>query len=480
MRLVRLESEDDFDGWRIAARTLAGEGVLPSEIVWQVGEQAFDLFASEAGDIGAGSPVATAPLRVSRQFLELARDASLHSEPERFSLLYILLLRLLDQPQALQDAADPLVRRIEGLARNVRRDSHKMHAFVRFRELAEDGGTRFVAWFEPEHHILRANAQFFVDRFTNMRWSILTPRGSLHWDGVALAEGPPATRADAPGDDPVEAVWKAYYSAIFNPARVMPRAMLKEMPRKYWKNMPETALVPQLIAGARKRELAMMEQAANMPSPRQGAPGHAAVQGPEALELLAEEAAACRRCPLWKPATRTVFGEGPHDAEIMIVGEQPGDQEDLAGRVFVGPAGAVFDRAMAEAGIDRKRSYVTNAVKHFKFEPRGKRRIHARPNSGEIEACRWWVDQERAIVRPRLVIAMGATAARSLTGRAVTVGQERGRAITLPDGTPCWITVHPSYLLRLPSEADADAEFTRYVDDLRKAAQSLASAAEGV
>ncbi|GFE77011.1 UdgX family uracil-DNA binding protein [Novosphingobium sp. TCA1] len=473
MRVVRLDREDDFDGWRSAARSLAGEGVAPEDIVWQIGDRAADLFADEslgAPPIASARPGASAaPLRVSRQLLELARYAALHSEPERFSLLYILLLRLLDQPQALQDAADPLMRRIEGLARNVRRDSHKMHAFVRFRELADDGGKRFVAWFEPDHHILRANAGFFVDRFTNMRWSILTPRGALHWDGAMLAEGPPASRTDAPGGDPVEAVWKAYYSAIFNPARVMPQAMLKEMPRKYWKNMPETALVPSLIAGARKRERAMIDQARGEPH------GKTQRSGPDALVLLAEEAQECRRCPLWKPATQTVFGEGPHDAEIMIVGEQPGDNEDLAGRVFVGPAGAVFDRAMAAAGIDRARTYITNAVKHFKFEPRGKRRIHARPGSGEIEACRWWVEQERAIVRPRLVIAMGATAARSLTGRTVTVGRERGGAVVLPDGTPCWITIHPSYLLRLPPEADADAEFARYAADLRRAAKSLAT-----
>nr|WP_314466574.1 UdgX family uracil-DNA binding protein [uncultured Novosphingobium sp.] len=479
MRVARLESEDDFEGWRLAARAFASEGVAPSDIVWQVGDGAVDLFAGEAAGV-AGGHARIAPLRVTREFLDLARDAALHSEPERFSLLYTLLLRLLAQPQALQDRADPLVRRIEGLARNVRRDSHKMHAFVRFRELADQDGPRFIAWFEPEHHILRANAGFFVDRFTNMRWSILTPRGSLHWDGMALAEGPPATRADAPGDDPVESVWKAYYSAIFNPARVMPQAMLKEMPRKYWKNMPETALVPQLIAGARKRELEMIEQARSAPERGKGS-GRGQIRGqvggPEALVLLAGEAEGCQRCPLWKPATQTVFGEGPHDAEIMIVGEQPGDQEDLAGRPFVGPAGAVFDRAMAQVGIDRTRAYITNAVKHFKFEPRGKRRIHARPNTGEIEACRWWIDQERAIVRPRLVIAMGATAARSLTGRAVTVGQERGRPVALPDGTPCWITVHPSYLLRLPPDADAEAEFARYVADIRSAVESLAEAA---
>lgn len=476
MRMVRLDAEDDFDGWRAAARMLAAERIAANEVLWQIGDRPVDLFGGEPVAVDAAQ---APPMRVSRAFLDLARDAALHSEPERFALLYALLLRLLDQPHLLQDRADRPLRRLEGLAQNVRRDIHKMHAFLRFRELPDGDGTRFVAWYEPEHHILRRNAAFFVERFTNMRWSILTPRGALHWDGALLTEGPPAQRGDAPGDDPVEGVWKAYYSAIFNPARVMPRAMLKEMPRKYWRNMPETALVPQLIAGARKRELAMIEQDRAGPPRQLDTPTirSRGAGGDDALDLLRQEATACRRCPLWQPATQTVFGEGPHDAEIMIVGEQPGDREDIVGRPFMGPAGEVFDRAMAAAGIDRARAYVTNAVKHFKFEPRGTRRLHARPHAGEVEACRWWIDQERAIVRPRLVIAMGATAARSLTGKAMTIGQERGRAVPLADGTPCWITVHPSYLLRLPSEADADAEFARYVADLRKAASSLVQAA---
>jgi uracil-DNA glycosylase len=177
----------------------------------------------------------------------------------------------------------------------------------------------------------------------------------------------------------------------------------------------------------------------------------------------------CTRCDLYKHATQTVFGEGPLDARLMFVGEQPGDQEDLAGRPFVGPAGQMFDRAIAQAGIDRAGVYVTNAVKHFKFEPRGKRRIHAKPDAGEITACRWWIEQERLLLRPHVTVALGATAARSLLGRVVTIGKERGRPIPLADGSLGWITIHPSFLLRMPDKARAEDEFAQFVEDLKGA-----------
>ena len=167
---------------------------------------------------------------------------------------------------------------------------------------------------------------------------------------------------------------------------------------------------------------------------------------------LFREARGCTRCDLYKHATQTVFGEGPLDARIMFVGEQPGDQEDLAGRPFVGPAGAVFDEALEKAGIPRSEVYVTNAVKHFKFEQRGKKRIHSKPNAGEIEACRWWIDQERALIRPPVTVALGATAARSILDKVVTISRVRGSPIPLSDGGECWVTVHPSFLLRIPEE----------------------------
>ena len=165
-------------------------------------------------------------------------------------------------------------------------------------------------------------------------------------------------------------------------------------------------------------------------------------------EALLKDARRCTRCDLYKHATQTVFGEGPLDASIMFVGEQPGDQEDLAGRPFVGPAGALFDAALEKAGIDRSSVYVTNAVKHFKFVLRGKRRIHNKPDAGEISACRWWIEHERELIRPLVTVALGATAANSLFGKVMAIGKNRGVALNLPDGSEWWITAHPSSILR--------------------------------
>ena len=232
--------------------------------------------------------------------------------------------------------------------------------------------------------------------------------------------------------------------------------MLKEMPKKYWKNMPETALVPALLKGAQARETQMAAASA--------------VKVGDNVEkswaAVRAEAMHCTRCDLYRCATQTVFGEGPLDARIVFVGEQPGDQEDLAGKPFVGPAGQLFDRALADAGVPRARTYVTNAVKHFKFERRGKRRIHDKPTGGEIAACRWWLQQELALIRPPLVVALGATAARSLFGKVVTISALRGKAHRLEDGAEAWVTVHPSFLLRVRD--DREAEYARFVEDLRR------------
>jgi len=185
-------------------------------------------------------------------------------------------------------------------------------------------------------------------------------------------------------------------------------------------------------------------------------------------EALLADARVCTRCDLYKPATQTVFGEGPLDAAIMFVGEQPGDQEDLAGRPFVGPAGQLLDKALEAAGIDRSTVYVTNAVKHFKFVPRGKRRIHSKPDAGEIEACRWWIGHERELIRPPVTVALGATAAQSLFGKAMAIGKNRGAPLQLPDGSECWITVHPSFLLRIPEEDRKRAEKRLFLRDLKR------------
>jgi DNA polymerase len=201
------------------------------------------------------------------------------------------------------------------------------------------------------------------------------------------------------------------------------------------------------------------------------------INDPErALASLRAQARDCTRCDLYKNATQTVFGEGPADASLMLIGEQPGDQEDLAGRPFVGPAGKVLDRALEAAGLDRDEIYITNAVKHFKNEPRGKRRLHKKPDISEIDACRWWLDNELDVIRPAVAVAMGATAARGLMRKAMPINANRGRLIDLTGGTKGLITVHPSYLLRIREERDKRREFDQLVKDLRFAAETAGKA----
>ncbi|UAB77038.1 UdgX family uracil-DNA binding protein [Erythrobacter sp. SCSIO 43205] len=453
--VVHLPRPDDFAFWRERARQLIQCDVPPDRVSWVEPGGTGDLFAFEGpqGSSARGEKRLPVPgadageVRASKRFMHLTRNASVHSDPERFSLLYRVLWRLQSQPGMMQDSADIDVRRIEELDKEVRRDAHKMHAFVRFREVESEDGEHYVAWFEPDHHIVRREAGFFMRRFANMHWSILTPRGSIHWDGEVMREGPPARREDAPAGDPVEALWKSYYASIFNPARLKVGAMLSEMPKKYWKNMPEAELIPQLIAGAQAREAGMVAAGAREVR-----------ESPKSLEAIAQGISACRDCPIAECGTRAVMGEGAPGASLMIVGEQPGDQEDLAGRPFVGPAGQLLDVYLDKAGIDRKSAYVTNAVKHFKFVSRGKRRIHQTPQAKEIDTCRFWLEAEREVVAPRVVLALGASAARAMLGRTVSLAKERGVPVPLEDGSELWITAHPSYLLRLDGEARATQE----------------------
>ncbi|WP_298333382.1 UdgX family uracil-DNA binding protein [uncultured Erythrobacter sp.] len=449
--VVHLPRPDDFAFWRERARQLIQCDVPPDRVSWAEPGGTGDLFAYEGpsrGEKRLPVPDTGAPeVRASKRFMRLARNVSVHSDPERFSLLYRTLWRLQSRPGMMQDSADTDVRRIEELDKEVRRDAHKMHAFVRFREVEDEGGEHYVAWFEPDHHIVRREAGFFMRRFANMHWSILTPRGCIHWDGTTMRESPPARREDAPAGDPVEALWKSYYVSIFNPARLKVGAMLSEMPKKYWKNMPEAELIPDLIAGAQAREAGMV-----------AAGGRKVREVPSSLEEIEAGIIACRDCPIAECRTQAVMGEGAVGAYLMIVGEQPGDQEDLVGKPFVGPAGQLLDEYLAGVGIDRGATYVTNAVKHFKFVARGKRRIHQTPQAKEIDICRFWLEAERKVVVPRVVLALGASAARALLGRTVSLAKERGRPVPLDDGSELWITAHPSYLLRLDGEARAAQE----------------------
>ena len=467
MRVVRLASEIDVAGWREAARSLRGQGVAPDTVIWTVDGEG-DLFA----DPEPLAPPAPGGFTVSREFLELVEAVVLHRSAERFALLYRLLWRMAAEPNLLRIATDPDVARANDFARQVSKAVHKMKAFVRFRTVGADPEA-YAAWFEPAHRVTEAVAPFFAKRFANMIWSILTPDVCIHWNGAQLAVTPGADPADAPGEDALEDYWRTYYASIFNPARLKVDAMTKEMPKRYWRNLPEARLIPELIAAAEGRTNLMVAQAPSQPNRvvrqmvRTARDATFDALAPSSLEEVAAGVDACRRCPLYKDASQGVPGDGPAQARLMLVGEQPGDQEDLAGRPFVGPAGQVLDKALAEAGVPRSETYVTNAVKHFKHELRGKRRIHQTPNPSEVTACRWWLDSERRLIRPRVVVTLGATAALGVFGKATPIGQNRGVALQLPDQVQGVVTYHPSYLLRLPdAEAKAKAH-ALFVQDLR-------------
>ncbi|WEJ32754.1 UdgX family uracil-DNA binding protein [Devosia sp. SD17-2] len=468
MLSVRLESPNDFAEWRDKARRLLAAGVAPANVVWRYGAEDNGLF--EAGDDMLPT-VAGAIGSVPRDFLTLAQTVIQHSDPERFARLYTMLWRLQQDSRILMNAADSANSLLTNMASAVRRDAHKMKAFVRFRTVPLAGEERYVAWLEPDHYVLEATAPFFARRFAGMNWAIVTPYASTFWDMENLSFGPGGSKKDVPAHDAVEDDWTTYYAAIFNPARLKVSMMKSEMPVKYWRNLPEAAQIAPLIRNARAMEAEMIARASTQPPARhlrQKAREISAVD--ELIQSIPDARAAiesCRRCPLYEHATQPVFGEGPPDAKVMVVGEQPGDQEDLAGRPFVGPAGQVFDEAIAEVGIDRKKLYVTNAVKHFKFVPRGKRRIHQKPDSGEISACRHWLDMERQLTRPRLIVALGASAAQSLLGKAVCVAKVRGEPIPLDDGAILVVTNHPSYLLRIPDAEGRAVERAKFLADLQ-------------
>ncbi len=481
MVTILLDGRGDLAEWREAARPLLLARTAPRTIDWRCRSDATsDLFgpAVETPDT-AIAVAATAPtMTVPKAFLSLAQAVICHSDPLRFHLLYRVLFRLQEERTLLEVLSDADVAQLHAMEKSVRRDCHKMTAFVRFKEVAAEDGharRRFVAWFEPDHHIVARAAPFFQRRFTDMDWIIATPKGTAAWNGKAL------TISAAPAENPMltdqtDTLWRTYFSNIFNPARLKVKMMMTEMPKKYWKNLPEAKLIPGLIAGAEASVIAMAERAASeAPLFHQRLQALAQTErevaraSAETLEELREDARHCTRCALHCRATQTVFGEGPQDAKIMIVGEQPGDQEDLAGRPFVGPAGAVFNTVAQDAGLVRKDTYVTNAVKHFKYEPRGKRRIHQKPNAGEVQHCKWWLTRELELVKPKLVVAMGSTALMALTDGRQRLSDLRGQIVQLGAGQSLLVTVHPSYLLRIPDEGKRLEETTRFRLDIARA-----------
>lgn len=384
----------DYASWTTAARRLLRSSVSPDLVAWL---PASDQLGLPFPGLRASDPPVAAPEerhRVPRAFHSLAELVSCHRSTNRWDALYRLLWRVVrDGGKAVleQESLDD-VRRAKDMAAQVRRDEHRMRAFLRFVPVPQDAGIRHVAWYRPDHLIVKRAAPFFADRFASMEWSILTPDDSVHWDrhGLSFTGGVPSAPVQDAGD--IAQLWRVYYESVFNPARLNPRAMQREMPEKRWRNLPEATVIPHLVMTASQRLDQVRVQ-------RTAATARPFVPATADLHMLRQASASCRGCRLHAGATQVVFGEGPRDAEIALVGEQPGDAEDIAGRPFVGPAGQVLDRALVAAGLDRERLYLTNAVKHFSFEPRGKRRIHQTPRLSEVHACRPWLEAELNAIR---------------------------------------------------------------------------------
>ncbi len=470
MREVVLERPGDFAEWRGVARGLLASNIAPEDVSWRGASEGASLFGDDVPSLEGEA------VTLPRELLAMADRVICHRGAEVPARLYRLVWRAARERQLLARTTDADVDWLRKTDKAIRRDIHKMHAFVRFRRLGEEAGREsFAAWFEPDHRILRLTAPFFRRRFYGMDWAIVTPDARAIWEDEELNYGPGGTRDEVPDSDVVEDQWRTYYGAIFNPARVKIDAMRAEMPKKYWHNLPEAQDIALLLAGAGARVERMREAAVSAANPRTEKwrtrmPDELALDDDgKTLAGLAKAVGRCTRCPLYCNATQAVVGEGPAAARIMVVGEQPGDQEDLQGRPFVGPAGQVLDAALDEAGLDRRRLFLTNAVKHFKFEPRGKRRLHQNPTSAEIDICRWWLDKERALVQPELIVTLGASALRGVTGRSASIKSMRGQVHELAGGAKLIATIHPSFLVRLPDRDRAAEERGAFVADLARA-----------
>lgn len=453
--------------------------VAPSEVTWletpgdRIGH---DLSPSTATARPAREPASPSvpsqegsAIRVPKPFLELARLVSCHHDPRRWQLLYRVLWRITHgERDLLEFHIDDDVYHLRQMSAAVQLDAQRMQSGLRFHQLEHLEEDSYIAWFRPEHETLRLVAPFFAQRFQMMNWAIVTPSGSAFWDKKRLQFGPGLPLEQSPSRDQLEQIWHRHCRKWIEAGDLPWPTQSAGVAAPHWALSPETRLGEEVF-GHRSKEPPMAESTDRK---RRSAEDYL----PDRPGLIALQQAAryCQGCDLYQNATQTVFGEGSADAKVMLIGEQPGDEEDITGHPFVGPAGQVLNDALAAAGLDRNEVYLTNAVKHFKNTPRGKRRIHAKPSRGEVMACRPWLESEIFTIEPAIVVCLGATAAQALLGTSFRISKQRGEIFETEWSPKTMATWHPSSILRIP---DTDARETRrkeLIADLQQVVEQLA------
>jgi probable DNA metabolism protein len=462
---------NNFKEWRATAKQHILHNVPPEQIIWSSYQAAQgNLLSAIEPVLNLEKPYKT--FTVPKTFMDMAESIACQRDSSKWDKLYRALWRITHGEKHLMEVkSDVLVNDLYLFYKAIRRDAHKMKAFVRFKLHVEDGEEYYIAWYKPDHNIARLVSGFFKRRFAVMKWTIMTPGETVSWNGEELifSEGVPTNINNA--DDQLETLWCTYYRAIFNPARIKIQAMKNEMPIRFWHGLPEAAMIPSILQEAPARVAKMMRE-------QEGSAVTAFDYFPEkrTLGALENAAASCKGCPIYQCARQTVFGKGPQHANLMIVGEQPGLQEDIEGVPFVGPAGKVLRQELATLGAAPEEIYMTNAVKHFKNVKVNGRQMHRSPGVREISACKPWLSAEIAIVKPKVILCLGVTPAKALINPGFKMTNQHGKWDTFGDEqTVIAATYHPAALLRAPDEQMKETMYKAFRQDLARAFE-LASA----
>lgn len=446
----------NFEEWRGIARNCCIANISPQEIIWHDREEQKILFPNNFIPTQVSGE-----LKVSADFIAFAKNISFHSNPQRWAMLYEALWRIMHKEKHLFAlSTDPLVRELNLMNKAVRRDAHKAKAFIRFKKSTYEDTDIYTAWHEPDHQILSIIGPFFARRFSDMVWSVFTPRESIHWDLETLHYGEGSTKKMVTIEDEMDKLWKDYYRAIFNPARIKIKAMKKEMPVRYWKNLPEASIISSLLSEAPSRIETMLKHT-------EGWHKSASDFIPPSydIDILSLAAKKCEGCPLYVTGTQTVFGEGPKTAKIMLIGEQPGNEEDRQGKPFIGPAGKLLDQALNSAKLNRSNIYLTNAVKHFEFNVVKGYKKNITPNLRKIMDCNAWLQAEIKAIRPQVIVTLGVIAGRALFGSSFKLKESHSKTRMLGD-IKVISTIHPSHILRTVDTLEKKQLFEYLVNDL--------------